>query len=312
MKIVVLDGYTANPGDLSWNRFEQIGNLTVYPRTAPEDIIPRAQDAGIVLTNKTPLGRRELEQLPHLRYIGVLATGYNVIDVAAAEERDIVVTNVPGYGTMSVAQHAFALLLEMTNHVGRHSDDARFGGWVQSKDWCYWKKPIVELDGLTVGLVGRGRIGDAFARLCEAAGMKVLSVTSKDGKTALLQMLSVSDVISLHCPLTPQTEKLINRETLSVFKPNAYLINTARGQLIDEADLADALNEDRLAGAALDVLSTEPPAPDNPLLTAKNCLITPHLAWASVAARQRLLDIAADNLQSFLNSHPKNKVSSGK
>ena len=308
MKIVVLDGYALNPGDLSWDEVSQLGDLTIHDRTPADEVVARSCEAEALLTNKAPLSREAIESLPRLRYIGVLATGYNVVDVSAARERDIVVTNIPAYGTRSVAQHAFALLLELTNAVGLHAASVRAGDWNANPDWCYWKQPLRELDGATVGLIGRGKIGEAFARLCEAAGMRVISVSSKDGRPALEVLLSSSDVISLHCPLIPQTQAIINRETLTLCKPGAFLINTSRGPLIDEQALADALDSGRLAGAALDVLSTEPPNPDNPLLRARNCIVTPHIAWASAAARVRLMSIAAGNLRAFLAGDPCNAV----
>jgi len=308
MKIIVLDGYTLNPGDLSWEELSRLGNLTVHDRTPPCEVIARGEGAEILLTNKVPLSRETIEALPALRYIGVLATGYNIVDTAAAAARGVVVTNIPAYGTRSVAQHAFALLLELTNRVGLHAESVRAGEWSRNPDWCYWKTPLRELDGATVGLIGRGKIGDAFARLCEAAGMRVISVTSQSAPAELDILLSTSDVISLHCPLTPRTQGLINRETLARCKPGAYLINTARGPLIDEQALADALNSGHLAGAALDVLSAEPPPPGNPLLAARNCIVTPHLAWASAAARSRLMRIAAENLRAFLAGTPCNLV----
>lgn len=308
MKIVVLDGYTLNPGDLSWDALNELGETAHYDRTPPGEVVRRAAGAEVVLTNKTPLPREVIGALPELRYIGVLATGHNVVDSAAARKRGIVVTNVPAYGSRSVAQHAFALLLELTNHVGIHSTGMPSGEWSRSVDWCYWKSPLIELDGLTAGLIGRGRIGNAFAALCEAAGMKVMSVSSRDDAGALARLLGGSDVISLHCPLTPSTNELINRETLALCKPTAYLINTARGPLINESDLAEALNRGRLAGAGLDVLSAEPARPDNPLLTAKNCVITPHIGWASAAARSRLMDIAVANIRAFVEGRPVNVV----
>ncbi len=308
MNIVVLDGGTLNPGDLSWEPLRQLGVTTLYDSTAPDELVERCRDAGALLTNKVRLPRAAITALPNLRYIGVTATGHNIIDLAAASERGITVANVPAYGTRSVAQHAFALLLELTNAVGLHSESVRSGDWSRSPVWCYWKQPLVELDGRTAGLIGRGKIGDAFARFCEAAGMRVMSVSSRSSRAALLDLLAASDVLSLHCPLTDATRGLLNRETLALCKPTAFLINTARGPLIDEQALADALNAGRLAGAALDVLATEPPAPDNPLLTARNCLFTPHIAWASAAARRRLMEASVENLRAFLAGRPTNVV----
>ncbi len=313
MNIVVLDGFTLNPGDLSWDELRQIGPCELHDRTPPDKIVERARDAEIVLTNKAPLASETLAQLPKLRYIGVLATGYNVIDVAAAKQRGIPVCNVPAYGTRSVAQHVFALILELTQHAGHHAQTVREGRWARSADWCYWERPLIELDGLTLGIVGLGRIGQAVAELGRAFGMKVIA-NSRSGtpgaeRVALDDLLQRSDVISLHCPLTPETQGLINAQRLALLKPAAFLVNTGRGPLIVEADLAAALNEGRLAGAALDVLSVEPPLPDNPLLSAKNCLITPHIAWATRAARERLLSVAVGNVHSFLAGSPRNVVS---
>lgn len=314
MKIIVLDGHALNPGDLDWQALEALGACTIFDRTAPADLLPRCTGAEIVLTNKTPLSAATLERLPALRYIGVLATGYNVVDVDAAKKHGIVVANVPAYGTASVAQHVFALLLELTNHVGAHARSVRDGDWSRSADWCYWKTPLTELDGLTLGLIGYGRIGAQVAQISQAFGMKVLA-TTRTPKTAegvtftdLETLLDASDVVSLHCPLTTATEALVNRDRIGRMKPTAFLINTSRGPLIAEADLAAALNSGRIAGAALDVLSSEPPAPDNPLLAARNCLITPHLAWATQAARRRLLQVAVQNVRAFLKGVPQNTV----
>jgi len=316
MKIVVLDGYTLNPGDLSWGRLETLGECTVYDRTAPEDVVERAGEAEIVLTNKTILSADVIRRLTRLRYIGVLATGYNVVDVEAAGERGIPVTNVPSYGTRSVAQMVFAHLLNLTQHVAHHARTVRDGRWAACPDFCYWDMPLLELAGLTLGIVGFGRIGRAVAGLARAFGMKVIvydvivPAEMPDGcrMAELEDVFREADVLSLHCPLTPRTEKLINAERLALMKPTAFLVNTSRGPLIDEPDLAQALNAGRLAGAGLDVLSTEPPAADNPLLTAKNCYITPHIAWATRSARQRLLSIAIDNVAAFVAGKPQNVV----
>ena len=316
MNIVVLDGFTLNPGDLSWEELKSLGPCEVYDRTRAAEVIPRAGNAEIVLTNKTDLPRALIQSLPRLKYIGVLATGTNVVDLPTARERCILVTNVPAYGTKSVAQSTLALLLELTQHVGHHARTVRESQWVRSADWCYWDYPPTELDGLTLGIIGFGRIGRAVGDLGAAFGMKVLAC----GGTAkplppfaravnLETLLRQSDVVSLHCPLTPQTENLINAERLSWMKPSAFLLNTSRGPLIDEEALADALNSGRIAGAGLDVLSTEPPSADNPLLQAKNCFITPHLAWATRAARSRLLTIAVENIRRFLHGQPQNVVS---
>ena len=315
MKIVVLDGFTLNPGDLSWDELKSLGDCEIYDRTPPEEVVKRAADAEIVLTNKAPVTRESILALPRLKYIGVLATGYNIVDTAAARERDILVTNVPTYGTRSVAQHTFALLLELTQHAGHHAQTVRDGRWTKSSDFCYWDFPLVELDGLTMGIVGYGRIGKAVAELAAAFGMKVLatSATPKHAPaniqfTDLATLFRQSDVISLHCPLTPQTKNLLNKERLGLMKPTAFLLNTSRGALIDEQALADALNSGRIAGAAVDVLSVEPPPAENPLLRAKNCLVTPHIAWATRAARARLMQIAIANVRAFIAGEPENVV----
>jgi len=316
MKIVVLDSYTLNPGDLSWGRLETLGECAVYDRTAPQDIVDRAGEAEIVLTNKTILSADIIGRLTKLRYIGVLATGYNVVDVEAAGERGIPVTNVPSYGTMSVAQMVFAHLLNLTQHVAHHAQTVRDGRWASCPDFCYWDMPLLELAGLTLGIVGFGRIGRAVAALARAFGMKVIvhdvivPAEMPDGcrMVELEEAFREADVLSLHCPLTPRTQKLVNAERLALMKPTAFLINTSRGPLIDEPALAEALNAGRLAGAGLDVLSTEPPAADNPLLTAKSCYITPHIAWATRSARERLLNIAIDNVAAFIAGRPQNVV----
>ena len=316
MKIVVLDGYTLNPGDLSRGRLEALGNCTVYDRTALEDIVERAGEAEIILTNKTVLSGDIIRRLTRLRYIGVLATGYNVVDVEAAGERGIPVTNVPSYGTASVAQMAFAHLLNLTQHVAHHARTVRDGRWAACPDFCYWDMPLLELAGLTLGIVGFGRIGRAVAALARAFGMKVIihdvivPAEMPEGcrMMELEEVFREADVLSLHCPLAPRTERLVNAERLALMKPTAFLINTSRGPLIDEPALAQVLNAGRLAGAGLDVLSAEPPAADNPLLTAKNCYITPHIAWATRSARQRLLSIAIDNVAAFVAGRPQNVV----
>lgn len=316
MNIVVLDGYTLNPGDLSWDELKALGPCEIFDRKPPGEVAARAANAEIVITNKAILHRAQIEAMPKLKYIGVTATGYNVVDIEAAKERGIVVSNVPLYGTRSVAQHTFALLLELTQHVGHHAQTVQDGRWVRSVDWCYWDKPLVELDGLTMGIVGYGRIGQATARLAEAFGMKVITTPSSSGKprepqvkvVSLDELFSQSDVVSLHCPLTPETQHLVNAQRLALMKPTAFLLNTSRGPLIDEAALADALNSGRIAAAALDVLSAEPPPADNPLLTAKNCLITPHNAWAMRAARARLMKTSVENVRAFLAGQPQNVV----
>jgi glycerate dehydrogenase len=317
MNIVVLDGYTLNPGDLAWDSLAQLGRLTVYDRTAAHEIIERSRDADILLTNKTPLRAETLRQLPKLRYIGVLATGYDVVDIAAAGEREIVVTNVPAYSTNAVAQLTFALLLELCQRVGLHDEAVRRGEWANCADFSFWKTPLAELAGKTLGIVGIGSIGEQVARIGLAFGMRVIAVNRSGKRPSAPQVELVSfddllreaDVVSLHCPLTPETEGLINKETLSRMKPNAFLLNTARGKLIREQDLADALNEGVIAGAGVDVLSTEPPAPNNPLLSAKHCVITPHLGWATREARLRLMHTAVQNVCSFLSGTPVNVVS---
>ncbi|MCC5839403.1 MAG: D-2-hydroxyacid dehydrogenase [Opitutales bacterium] len=315
-KIVVLDGQPLNPGDLHWTEVEAMGETTIYERTAREDIVPRADGADCVFTNKTPLDRTTLEALSCLRFIGVLATGYNIVDVAAAKERGIVVTNVPAYGTASVAQHVFALLLELTQQVGHHAETVRSGRWMESLDFCYWDHPLIELEGLTMGIVGFGSIGKAVARLAQVFGMNVLIHSRRPPPElpADIRWVDVdtlfreSDVVSLHCPLTPETEGLVNAARLATMKPGAFIINTGRGPLVVEADLAEALNSGRIAGAGLDVLSVEPPKAGNPLLHARNCFITPHIAWATRAARARLMRIAAANLRAFLAGAPVNVV----
>jgi glycerate dehydrogenase len=314
MKIIVVDGATLNPGDLSWHALEACGECEVYPHSTAEEILARCRDADAVLTNKAPFTRAMLAALPKLRYIGVTATGYNVVDVQAASERGTVVTNVPTYGTRSVAQMAFALLLELTQHVGYHSQTVHAGRWSQSPGFSYWDRPLIELAGLTMGIVGCGRIGQATAELAAAFGMQVIGYRARAVDRALITPVALddlfarSDVISLHCPLTPETSGMVNADRLALMKPTAFLINTSRGGLIDERALADALNAGRIAGAGLDVLSVEPPPPDNPLLTAANCVITPHNAWATQAARRRLLDAAVDNLRMWLAGDPCNMV----
>lgn len=316
MKIVILDGYTLNPGDLSWAELQSLGDCSVFDRTPPGDVAARAADAEIVITNKAVLGREQIAALPKLRCIGVTATGFNVVDAAAARARNIPVCNVPAYGTRSVAQMTFALLLELAQHVGHHARSVAEGRWARSVDWCYWDRPLIELEGLTLGIVGYGHIGQAVAKLGEAFGMKIIASVSGRAKEPphnvsvvdLDFLFSQSDVVTLHCPLTPETRHLVNAERLARMKPSAFLINTARGPLIAEADLAMALNSGRLAGAALDVLSVEPPAADNPLLQAKNCLITPHLAWATHAARARLMQTTVANVRAFLEGKPQNVV----
>jgi glycerate dehydrogenase len=315
-RIVVLDGYTLNPGDLSWEPLEQIGECSIYERTPAEKIVERAQAAEIVLTNKTPLSKQSIDRLPNLKYIGVLATGYNIVDIAAAGERDIVVANVPTYGTASVAQMVFAHLLNLTQRVGDHAASVRDGAWTRCPDFCYWNTPLEELSGKTLGLVGLGRIGVATAEIGLAFGMQVLAhdpFVSETPKAAIAltdldDLFRRSDVVSIHCPLTADNGGMVDAERLSRMKSTAMLINTSRGPLVDEQALADALNSGRIAGAGLDVLSVEPPAADNPLIHAKNCFITPHIAWATHAARSRLLGTAIDNVRAYLSGRPANVV----
>lgn len=318
MKIVVLDGYGMNPGDLSWDALRKLGDVTVYDRTSPAEVMTRSAGADILLTNKTLLSRENIEGLPELKYIGVLATGYNVVDIVAAAERGVVVTNIPSYSTDSVAQMVFSLLLAITNGVEHYTYENRAGRWSRCADFCYWDVPLMELSGKTLGIVGFGHIGSAVARIALAFGMKVMAHTSKpadmlpDGVAkaeSLDMLLGCSDVLTLHCPLTPSTHHLINAETLAKMKPTAILINTGRGPLVDEAALADALNRGALRGAGVDVLSCEPPTIDNPLLYARNCYTTPHLGWATVEARRRLMDIAVANVANFIAGTPTNVVS---
>jgi glycerate dehydrogenase len=317
MKLAVLDGYALNPGDLSWEAFARLADITVYQRTSANQILERAASVDLVLTNKTPLSGETLRQLPRLKYIGVLATGYNIVDVRAAMQLGITVTNVPRYGTSSVAQLTFALLLELCHTVGNHNVAVRAGAWNRSLDWSFWLTPLVELAGKQLGLVGFGRIGRQVAKIADAFGMRVMvanrgnpdvSGSAQIDIVSLQELLSNSDVISLHCPLTAETQAMIGSKQLALMKPSAFLINTSRGQLIIDQDLADALNSNRLAGAGLDVLSMEPPPHDNPLLGAKNCILTPHIAWATREARARLMDIAGKNLAAFLEGNQLNLI----
>lgn len=316
MNIVVLDGYTLNPGDLSWKSLEALGNCTIHDRTPAAETLARTAEAEIVLTNKVALPRELIERLPRLRYIGVLATGFNIVDVEAARERNIPVTNVPDYATNSVVQSVFGHLFNLTLHTADHGHSVAEGRWSECPDFAYWDFPLVELGGLTLGLVGFGRIGRATARVAQAFGMKVLAydvnppgdVSEGVEFVKLDDLFAHSDAVSLHCPLTPETHHLVNAERLARMKPTAYLINTGRGPLIDEAALAEALNTGLIAGAGLDVLSTEPPSADNPLLRARNCCITPHIAWATAAARRRLLDTVVANVRAFLDDKPQNVV----
>lgn len=316
MKIVVLDGYGLNPGDLSWKGMEALGELTVYDRTSPSELMERSEGAEALITNKTLITAENMEALPDLKYIGVLATGYNVVDIEAAKARGIVVTNIPAYSTSSVAQMVFAHILNITQRVGHYAEDNSKGRWTNNADFCYWDTDLVELDGKKMGIVGFGNIGQATARIAQAFGMEVLLYTSKEQsalpqgmrKVALDELFAESDVISLHCPLTPDTKEMVNAERLKLMKPGAILVNTGRGPLVNEQDLADALNEGRIAAAGLDVLSVEPANADNPLLGAKNCFITPHIAWATKEARTRLMQIAVQNLKSYQEGYIINNV----
>ena len=317
MKIVVLDGYAANPGDLSWEGLEALGQCVVYPRTSANELLERAADAEILLTNKVIINKEAMEALPQLKYIGVLATGYNVVDVEAARERGIVVTNIPAYSTPSVAQMVFAHILNITQRVGHYADEARQGVWTACKDFSYSNTPLWELQGKKIGIVGLGNTGYNTARIAIGFGMKVYAYTSKSRlqlppeirKAELDELFATCDIVSLHCPLTADTHHLVNESRLKLMKPTAILINTGRGPLVDEQALADALNNGTIYAAGVDVLSTEPPTPDNPLLSAKNCFITPHIAWATKEARQRLLQIAQDNVEQFIKNKPINVVS---
>lgn len=320
MKIVVLDGYTLNPGDLDWKGLESLGECTVYDRTSltdTEEVIQRIGDAEVVYTNKTPLPEKVFEECKNLKFVGVLATGYNVVDITAARKRNIPVANIPTYGTAAVGQFAIALLLEICHHIGYHSKVVHEGKWAANPDWCFWDYPLIELDGKTMGIIGYGRIGQATGRIAQALGMTVLAYDSYSNPalesdtchyTELDELLSKSDVIALHCPLFPETEKMINKSTIEKMKNGVIILNNSRGQLINEQDLANALNSGKVAAAGLDVVSTEPIKSDNPLLTAKNCLITPHISWAPKESRKRLMDIAVSNLREFLNGTPKNIV----
>ncbi|MCC6345310.1 MAG: D-2-hydroxyacid dehydrogenase [Bryobacterales bacterium] len=317
MKLVVLDGYCLNPGDLSWDGLRQLAEVEVHDRTSAAEAVSRVGEAELVMTNKTPLDAGALARLPRLRYIGVLATGYNIVDVAAAKANGVVVTNVPTYGTASVAQHAFALLLELCHHVGVHGESVRGGEWSRSADWCYWKAPLMELAGKTMGIIGFGRIGRQTGKIADAMGMRVIANDTFEGNlpayegfrfASVGEVLRESDVISLHCPLTPENKGLINAERLRLMKPSAFLLNTSRGPLVVDEDLAAALNTGVIAGAGLDVLSVEPPVAGNPLFTARNCIVTPHIAWATREARTRLMEVAVSNLAAFLQGAAVNVV----
>lgn len=312
--IVVLDGYTLNPGDLSWEGFSNLGDLTVYDRTPKEEILTRIGDADIVITNKTPLDRHTIGQAKNMKYIGVLATGYNVVDTQAAKQRGIVVCNIPAYGSDAVAQYAFALLLEVTSQVQLHNEAVKQGRWTNSPDFCFWDKPLIELYGKTMGIIGYGRIGQAVGRIAKAFGTQVIAYNRsqdpalKKDYVSLDELFERSDVISLHCPLTEQTKGIINKSSIEKMKDGVIIINNSRGPLVVEQDLADALNSGKVYGAAVDVVSEEPIKAENPLLTAKNCIITPHISWAPRDTRQRLMNIAVENLKAFFAGKTQNVV----
>lgn len=317
MKIVVLDGYTLNPGDISWGGMEALGEVTVYDRTSPEEAADRIGDADVVYTNKTPVTRETLDKCQNIRFIGVLATGYNIVDTEAAKEKGIPVSNIPTYGTAAVSQFAIALLLELCHHIGEHSDAVKDGEWTSNPDWCFWKYPLVELAGKTMGIIGFGRIGQDTGKIAQALGMKVLAFDAYKNPALesdtchyadLDTLLKESDVISLHCPLFPDTEGIINKDTIAKMKTGVMIINDSRGPLIVEEDLRAALDSGKVAGAALDVVSTEPIRMDNPLMGAKNVILTPHIAWAPKESRQRLMDIAVENLKCFADGMPQNVV----
>lgn len=314
MKITVLDGYTTNPGDLSWDWLRECGDCTIYDRTPAELIAERTKDCEIVITNKTPLRRELLETLPKLKYVGLLSTGYNIVDWEYCKEKGIPVCNIPSYSTSAVAQLVFALILEHTNAVSVHSNSVHSGEWAKSKDFCYWKTPLTELDGKTLGIIGFGKIGKAVAKIAAAFGMKVIASTNHPAPFENVEfcdkdeLLSKSDFVSIHCPLTPLTEGMVNADFLSKMKPTAVLINTSRGQVVDENALADALRNGVIAGAGLDVMTVEPPKADNPLFGLSNCFITPHIAWAGFETRERLMKIAKENVLAFLNGSPQNLV----
>lgn len=317
MKIVVLDGYTLNPGDITWEGMEALGELTVYDRTKAEDVAARIGDADVVYTNKTSITKETLDACPNVKFIGVLATGYNIVDIAAAKEKGIPVSNIPTYGTAAVSQFAIGLLLELCHHIGEHSDAVKAGEWTSNPDWCFWKYPLVELDGKTMGIIGFGRIGQDTGKIAQALGMKVLAYdafkrpeleTETCHYVDLDTLLAESDVIALHCPLFPDTEGIINKDTIAKMKDGVMIINNSRGPLVVEQDLRDALDSGKVAGAAVDVVSTEPIQMDNPLIGAKNVIITPHISWAPKESRQRLMNIAVDNLKCYVEGKPQNVV----
>lgn len=316
MKIVVLDGYGVNPGDLSWNVLKQFGDLTVYDRTSDEDVEIRAKDADIILTNKVVLSAEILCRLSRLKYVGVLATGYNVVDIKAAEAQGVVVTNIPAYSTDSVVQMTFAHILNITNRVAHYACENRNGKWARSEDFCYWDTPLLELSGLTLGVVGLGNIGMKVARVARTFGMEVYAATSKSSsslpegiqKTTFKGLLGVCDILTLHCPLTPDTKEIINYKTIQMMKRGAVVINTGRGALVNENDVAEALRSGLLSAYGADVMCSEPPCEDNPLFREPNAFITPHIAWATIDARRRLMAIAADNIKAFVDGKPVNVV----
>lgn len=314
MKIVVTDGYALNPGDMSWEPIMKYGDVKIFDRTYPPEILKRCMEADIILSNKTEFNKANIDRLHNVKLISVLATGYNVIDINAAKNKGIVVCNVPAYGTESVAQHTLALILELSNKLSLHIASVKNGEWQQCPDYSYSKLPLIELSGKTLGIIGLGNIGLQTAKLANAFGMKVIYNSRHDKHTNLGELKTIaevfkeSDFISLHCPLTETNKEFVNKEMLQLMKPTAYLVNTARGQLINEQDLAHALNTNAIAGAALDVLSKEPPDDSNPLLKAKNCIITPHNAWSTREARQRIIDMTSENIKAFLDGHPKNVV----
>lgn len=322
LKAVVLDGYTLNPGDLDWSPLQTLVDVDLYDRTTYsydeiDLVIERAKDADVILTNKTPISKKAIENLPKLKYIGMLSTGFDVIDVKVAKERNILVTNIPSYGTDTVSQFAIGLLLEICHHIGSHNDLVKSGKWTNNEDWCFWKYPLIELSGKTMGIIGYGRIGQATGRIAQAFGMKVVAYDQYQNKELenenmryvdLDELYKRADVITLHCPLTEENRCIINKESISKMKDGVIILNNSRGPLIHERDLADALNSDKVGGAALDVVSTEPIKEDNPLLTAKNCIITPHISWATKEARQRLFNTVVENLQNFLEGNPTNVI----
>jgi glycerate dehydrogenase len=317
MKIIVLDGYTLNPGDISWDGLEALGDVTIHDRTPADKVVERSIGAEVIFTNKTPISEEAINQLPSLKFIGVLATGYNIVNTEAAKAKGIIVSNVPGYGTASVVQMTMALLLELCLHVQRHSDSVMQGKWARSADWCFWDYPLVELAGKTIGIIGFGSIGQQVGDVATAFGMNIIGNSRnwtdqsqrKNFRWAEIpELLAQSDVVSIHCPLTPETKGLINKDSLRTMKKSAFLLNTSRGPIVVDDDLADALGNDVIAGAGIDVLSAEPPPADNPLFGAKNCIITPHIAWATKETRMRLMDATVNNLSAFINGKPVNVV----